>query len=119
MLACIFHVFQISLHPLKLLSYILAFYIILLSAVPCCAFDSCPDDKTEVAATAEKHENGDEDCGNCSPFFSCEGCATATVNVEHVQFEIATTKLLPLYTGYIQPFIPTVDYEVWQPPKLS
>jgi hypothetical protein len=100
----------------KLLSYILAFYVVLLAAVPCCAFDSCPDDKTELA---EQHESGDEDCGNCSPFFSCEGCATATVAFEPVQFKIVLTPLLSVYTGYIQTSLPQVDYDFWQPPRLS
>ena len=107
---------------MKLPGYILAFYIILLSAVPCCAFDSCPDDKKENAVTTEQkeqHESDDDDCGNCSPFFSCEGCATATVNVEPVQFEIVTTPLLPAYTGYTQAPLSTIDYDFWQPPKLS
>jgi hypothetical protein len=100
----------------KLLSYLLAFYLVLLAAVPCCAFDSCPDDKTEQA---DQHENGDEDCGNCSPFFSCEGCASATVAFEPAQFKITITPLLSVHTGYIQTSLPQVDYDFWQPPKIS
>lgn len=101
---------------MKTVGYILSVYLLLLAIVPCCAFDSCPDDKTEQS---EKHQTGDEDCGNCSPFFSCEGCATATVSVEAAQFEIITTPLLPVYTGYIQALLPAIDYDVWQPPKLG
>lgn len=101
---------------MKIAGYILAFYLLLLSAVPCCAFDSCPDDKTELA---EQHENGDADCGTCSPLFSCEGCATATVAFEPVQFRIADAPLLPVYTGYIQSSLPQVDYDFWQPPKIG
>lgn len=101
------------------MGYILSVYLLLLAIVPCCAFDSCPDGPDDKTEQSEKHQTGDADCGNCSPFFSCEGCATATVSVEHIQFEMVNSELQSVYTGYIQPFIPTVDYEVWQPPKLS
>lgn len=96
--------------------YILSFYLILLSVMPCCAFDDCPDDKTALAAP---HENGDDDCGNCSPFFSCEGCATATISFEPAAFEIIPLEISPVYTNYIQSPLPSVDYDFWQPPKLG
>ncbi|NOT52010.1 MAG: hypothetical protein HOP10_12120 [Chitinophagaceae bacterium] len=101
---------------MKLLSYILAFYLILLAAVPCCAIDNCPDDKTEQTAS---HENGDEDCGTCSPFFSCEGCATASIAFEPVQFDFATTISSSVYTQYQQSSLLEADLDFWQPPKLS
>ncbi len=101
---------------MKFTGFILAFYLILLSAVPCCAFDDCPDDKTELTTN---HESGDEDCGNCSPFFSCEGCATATVAFESVQFDVPAMQVISVFTGYKQTSLPQIDYDFWQPPKLG
>ena len=101
---------------MKFTGFILAFYLILLSAVPCCSFDDCPDDKTELATN---HENGDEDCGNCSPFFSCEGCAMATIVYHPVQFEFSSLQASPVYSTYLQLSLPQVDYDFWQPPKLG
>ncbi|MEO6612041.1 MAG: DUF6660 family protein [Chitinophagaceae bacterium] len=101
---------------MKLGSYILAFYLVLLSAMPCCAFDSCQDDNTDPTAN---HEKRDKDCGNCSPFFSCEGCAPATIALEPVQFGIPAIQILSVYTAYIQLSLPRVDYEFWQPPKIG
>lgn len=101
---------------MKLISYILAIYLVVLAAVPCCAFDSCPDDKTEQAAN---HEKGDNDCGNCSPFFSCEGCATASISIEPIQIETIITIDSPVYSVYTQQQLPKVDYDFWQPPKIS
>lgn len=101
---------------MKLLSYILAFYLILLAAVPCCAFDSCPDDKT---AQATDHEKGDKDCGNCSPFFSCEACATATIAFEPLQIKISAILASSVYSIYIQQQLPDIDYDFWQPPKIG
>jgi hypothetical protein len=101
---------------MKIAGYILAFYLILLAAVPCCAFDDCPDDKVETTAN---HEKGDEDCGSCSPFFSCEGCATVSIAYEIVPLEINALKVSPTYTIYIQEQLPTADHDFWQPPKLG
>ena len=101
---------------MKIAGYILAFYLILLAAVPCCAFDDCPDDKIELAA---EHESGDEDCGSCSPFFSCEGCATATIAYDPAPLEITAIRISPVYTTYIQIALPTIGYDFWQPPRLS
>jgi hypothetical protein len=101
---------------LKFTGYILAFYLLLLSAVPCCAFDSCPDDQMEQSA---EHEEGDGDCGNCSPFFSCEGCATATISYPPFSFEFSLTQALPVHANYLQALLPSVEYDFWQPPKLG
>jgi hypothetical protein len=101
---------------MRICGYILAFYIILLAAVPCCVIDNCKDEKTEQAAG---HEKGDKDCGSCSPFFSCEGCATATVVYEPAEFEFAALQVLPVYTGYKQTSLPETHLEFWQPPRLG
>lgn len=101
---------------MKLLSYILAVYLILLAAIPCCAFDNCPDDKTTQAVN---HEKGDTDCGNCSPFFSCEGCATATISAEPLQIDFFSMPLVPVYSNHIQQQLSEVDYDFWQPPKIG
>lgn len=101
---------------MKIVGYILSLYLILLSTVPCCAFDNCPDDKAEQTA---EHEKGDEDCGNCSPFFSCGGCSTATINFDPADMEILPRELSTVYTSYKEPDLPRVDYDFWQPPKIS
>lgn len=101
---------------MKFVGYILALYLILLAAIPCCSFDDCPDDITEQTAS---HENGDEDCGSCSPFFSCEGCATATDNTSIAYFTLAPLSTLKSYTEFNHPFVADVHYDFWQPPKLG
>lgn len=105
-----------SFAAMRIAGYILTFYLALLSIIPCCAFDSCPEDKqTEQAAN---HENGDEDCGSCSPFFNCEGCASVSINIDNLAFTLAPCLSQRIYTEFLQPFIPEVHYEFWQPPKL-
>lgn len=100
---------------MKTAGYLLAFYLILLAAVPCCAFDDRPDDKTELAA---EHESNDGDCGTCSPFFSCEGCATASISNDPAPFEIHAIKVAAVFTCYIQTALPSIEFDFWQPPRL-
>lgn len=107
---------SIFLRQMKLLGYLLAFYLLLLSAVPCCTFDDCPDDKIDQSSTTE---NGDRDCGNCSPFFSCEGCATATDNTNITSFALTPLSTPKSYTEFTHPFVAAVHYDFWQPPKLG
>jgi len=102
--------------PVKFAAYILSLYILVLSVVPCCAFDDCPQDKA-TEQTGE-HQTGDDDCKTCSPFFNCEGCATAVVSLETISFETINPISLKVYTGFIASHIPIVHYDFWQPPKL-
>ena len=105
---------------MKCVSYILAFYLILLSVIPCCAFDNCPDDKPEhkIAEQKTNHQEN-EYCGNCSPFFSCEGCATATIAFSPLNFQVPFIQQRSVYAMYIQSLLPHIDYDVWQPPRLG
>lgn len=107
---------------MKIVGFLLAFYLILLSAIPCCAFDNCSDDKTALYVTGEQdsnHEKEDGDCDNCSPFFNCEGCATATIAFEPASLEFFPIISSSVYTGFIQLALPGVEYDFWQPPKLG
>jgi hypothetical protein len=101
---------------MKCCGFIFAFYLILLSAVPCCIYDDCAGDKTELAAS---HDNEDKDCGNCSPFFSCEGCACASIVFDPNFPENVTANTTLVFPDYIQSSLPDVDFDFWQPPKLS
>jgi hypothetical protein len=103
---------------MKIFAYIFSVYLALLTVIPCCVFDDCPDDKAETEQSAN-HENGDEDCGTCSPFFSCEGCASASVNTSILSFTLAPFTVTKTYTEFLLPFMPDVHYDFWQPPKIG
>ncbi len=90
--------------------------MILLAVFPCCLVDDCPDDKVEQVAN---HQSGDEDCGNCSPFFSCEGCVFASSVTEPFYYNVISLSVKPVYTEFISPSIPDIHYDFWQPPKLG
>ena len=101
---------------MKVFAFIFAAYLLFLFAIPCCAFDNCPEDKT---AQETDHEKGDGDCGSCSPFFTCTGCSGFTVSFDNTSIEIITAFSPQQYTGFILSSIPDAHYDFWQPPKLA
>ena len=101
---------------MKVFAFILSAYLVFLFAVPCCAFDNCPEDKT---AQETNHEKGDGDCGSCSPFFTCTGCSGFTVSIENNNLEIISYFSGHQYADYILSDIPDVHYGFWQPPKIA
>ena len=100
---------------MKVIAFILTAYLLALVVVPCCAFDNCPDDKM---ITEQKANQGDN-CGSCSPFFNCECCASATINIETVRFNFFTPIIKKIYSGFISSYMPEVHYDFWQPPRVG
>lgn len=101
---------------MKVIAFILSAYLLFLFAVPCCTFDECAEDKT---ALRSDHEEGDDDGGSCSPFFTCTGCSGFTVSSEATNLGIISSFSGQQYAGYILSSIPDVHYDFWQPPKLG
>lgn len=68
---------------------------------------------------SSNHETGDEDFGNCSPFFSCQDCASASEDFQQANLDLASLQGSPVYSSYIEISLPEVDYDFWQPPKIG
>ena len=100
---------------MKVFAFILAAYLLFLFAIPCCTFDNCAEDKITVQSD---HEEDDDDCGSCSPFFTCTGCSGFTVTAGVINSELISFFSNNQYPGYIVSSIPEVNYDFWQPPKL-
>lgn len=105
---------------MRLVACILSFYIVVLTAIPC--IDRPGDNhlqKTEIgdnANNSHQHSDGDQ----CSPFCTCNCCATPVIQQESIiQFD--STTLFQEYTvsEYISVF--TSDYlsSIWQPPQIA
>lgn len=94
----------------------------LLTALPCCAFDNCPEERQTagISCDTDSHRGGDTDgCGTCSPFFNCHHCAgfniaAKTTFFQHKPIEAPATKPVALegrciLTAYVG--------NIWQPPR--
>ena len=105
----------IVLLQMKLLSYILALYVILLSGIPCCSFGNCAADKIEQN---RQHNPGDSDCGDCSPFFTCSACNAFAFTIESLAIQAIPSNPFKIFAGYIESAVPDIHYDFWQPPKI-
>jgi hypothetical protein len=100
----------------KVITFILSAYLVFLLAIPCCTFDNCPEDKI---AQETGHEENNDDCGSCSPFFTCTGCSGFTVSTTTINSELISFFSCNQYPAYIVSSMPDVHYDFWQPPKLA
>lgn len=107
----------------KLLSAILAFYILLLAAIPCCAYDHCEDVtiSSVMSTKAKQHlpeRQKDTGCNSCSPFFSCHGCSGFIVAERLSNTLPAASFNIPLYNLYREPYYSQFVPFFWQPPDV-
>jgi hypothetical protein len=101
----------------KLFSLIFAFYILLLSAVPCCAVGNCNDEIGQTqSGTTHKHN---DDCKNCSPFALCGNCLGFAISTTIFQVDIPQQLTRQFFPGYKQSYLPQYISSFWQPPKLG
>ena len=104
---------------MKVFSFILTAYLVFLIAVPCCETDNCADELTGNEQSANHESDNNNDCGNCSPFFTCTGCAGFSTSITHLDFEAFDLFASIHFARYVLSSITDVHYDFWQPPRLA
>ncbi|WP_414693525.1 DUF6660 family protein [Pedobacter sp.] len=100
---------------MKLVSFVLAILVLVLSAAPCCKNNCCIDDKT-----AQKTSSHDNNCnGNCSPFFACGNCSGFSINFQLEEIKAPLLQQPPQHFAQYIDRLTTVSLPIWQPPQLS
>lgn len=104
---------------MKILSFTLVFYVLLLLSKPCC-IDEIGGDNIYVQKTEQNDNDNDDDCNDiCSPFFACGSCTgfslTGISSSSGPEIIIMNTQETISYTRFVSEFI---NY-IWQPPKIS
>ncbi len=104
---------------MKVLAVILSFYLLILTAIPCIDsyYDANTSCKTELTQqNPDNHHHSDSD--NCSPFCTCNCCATSVV----FQSQMAQLTCFPFtakqYFSGTSVFISDPLATIWQPPKI-
>lgn len=100
---------------MRVSSIVLAITLLLISVYPCCIDGDCGALATEQSAEPE-HE---DDCGACSPFFSCEGCATATIAYTVHVHTFSPPLIAKVFPPVFQDDLAEIARKCWQPPKLG
>jgi len=102
----------------KTLAGLLAIYMLALVVMPC--MDTCDSQHHNTITTiqsAQEHHEAENDI--CSPFCSCNCCASFIVIssvVSITTFFPPTDKDFPIYDA---PFYSSISADHWQPPKIS
>jgi len=100
--------------PMKLLALFFSLYILLLTAQPCA---DAPMGRHAQDAPISKNSTNHDD--QCSPFCTCNCCASAMVcHVQAVDFKV-TTIVREHFTAYPSLTVTQRSGDIWQPPQLS
>ncbi len=105
--------------PMKMFCFIMSMYVLLLTAVPCYSESNCNDKISTEQTGSQPHDDRDNDCSYCSPFFACGTCTGTDISgsgVDFINIFLSEVTLIPIYKSqYLSFFFDTI----WQPPKLS
>lgn len=105
---------------MKILYFILALNVLVLSTGPCCADDNCTDNDHSTKTEQTDNGNQENNCkGDCSPFLTCGSCIgfncpTISASLPHPLIKM-TTQVSIYQSSFSSEFINSI----WQPPKIS
>ncbi|HEX2934985.1 MAG TPA: DUF6660 family protein [Bacteroidales bacterium] len=103
---------------MKIIVAILSVYTLFLTAMPC--VDVVKDrigHATEHSTSSDNHHMPGDD--HCSPFCSCQCCATPVVFMDYtVQFDCFPF-VQKLLSGYSPSYLSITHIAIWQPPKTA
>jgi hypothetical protein len=99
---------------MRLIALFFSFYILFLTALPCADVPSkSKAQDTPISQSSASHED------ECSPFCTCNCCATAMVcQIQTVDFQV-TTIVREHLTSYPTLIVTQRSGDIWQPPQLS
>lgn len=107
----LFHTFA----PVKILSFILSFYILFSAVVPCSVFDNC---EQEIHASASSDTTPSKSCNACSPFCICSAHGFAVMNNDPTIGQEPVDRLTS-YCEFYASFLPGYSSRLFQPPRLG
>ena len=107
---------------MKLMAAFLAFYVLILSGIPCNANDTCLTEGIGHRVNADKskdqadHKNAD--CP-CSPFFACSNCHGVAIPGSGIDFPRHIQTIAKKVFGHIDSRLTDFPVSIFQPPQLS
>ncbi|GAA4429309.1 hypothetical protein GCM10023188_14500 [Pontibacter saemangeumensis] len=96
---------------MKVITVILALFVVALSVLPCCMTDNC----TGGEVMTEQSDSHDADA--CSPFYSCSACPGFTVSGFTIGQASPILYSNSLFADYRQSLYTQFHHSIWQPPK--
>ncbi|MCK9412619.1 MAG: hypothetical protein M0Q53_09980 [Prolixibacteraceae bacterium] len=104
---------------MKLIVTILSFYIFMLTALPCAHSAAVQSVcKIEKAKGNSDHHGSESGIDHCSPFCTCNCCATQVVTTESIMQSTFVKYCQHNYPEYVTTFTTLFFATIWQPPQL-
>lgn len=106
---------------MKLAGYLFAFYLLLLSGIPCDATDNCcMGDETAMSIhVKDTCDEEDRESCPCSPLFACGASSGAIIPSQRILPEKpicqSSVQQFPYHSQALADHIPFI----WQPPRIS
>ncbi|MCX6307306.1 MAG: hypothetical protein NTY32_00275 [Bacteroidia bacterium] len=101
---------------MRLLALLFSMYILLLTSLPCAEMKEV--DRAQLAPVSQS-STSHNDCSECSPFCTCNCCATPMVcQMDLVIFQVSTI-VRKQETTYPKLSVTQRSGDIWQPPQLS
>jgi hypothetical protein len=102
----------------KFISSLLTIYMLALVVMPCKDFcDSKQHYSITTVQSAQEHHEAENDI--CSPFCTCNCCASYVVVAKIVAISIFVPSDAKDFHVYDTPFYSSITADHWQPPKIS
>jgi hypothetical protein len=101
---------------MKLLCYVLSFYIFSLVAIPC--HDDANILLTQNIEKSTTHNQDKQNCDTCSPFCICNCCQTNTIVALYSIITANETVPSIFISFYNEAPIKDISLSIWQPPKI-
>ena len=103
------------------LKIIFPFYLLILTCMPCA--DNCYDEvqpTQTTISTTDTHSHNDTEKESCSPFCICSCCSIPVSISSPILFPsaIIIAQSINKFSNYTFSF-QSVQFNIWQPPKLS
>lgn len=105
---------------MKYLFFLLGFYLLSLSCLPCSDSKVSNTDIGVTISAADKHQLNDHSSEVCTPFCICSCCA-ASVFYSHVSIVQVDKVLFPSkkYSLFLEENITDIHNSIWQPPQIA
>ncbi|MDI3319702.1 DUF6660 family protein [Pinibacter soli] len=102
---------------MKWFVYILSFYVLLLSAVPCCADDDCCANEQNTSVQTNHSKETSKPSAPCSPFFACAAC-NGVIIPQVFRFSVVEQHEVVVYKFFYHDNLVSRNLpSIWQPPK--
>ena len=107
---------------MKAIAFFMAFYILVLSAVPCNDMHNKCNSKNAKTELTQNHDHQQDKDDNCTPFCTCACCSASVVALDFAPFRIkkpAEFSITKKITIRNFSFVSNYFGNIWQPPKIT